>query len=90
MLSPSYSVAPMDHQMVFRNSFNLEEESPTVGRDGMVLEISINGGAFQDILAAGGNFVSGGYTGRILFTDGPLVGRPAWTGVSGPANSARR
>ncbi|MBL0129938.1 MAG: hypothetical protein IPP43_01460 [Chitinophagaceae bacterium] len=33
--------------------------------DGGVLEISINGGAYQDILAAGGSFVAGGYSGDI-------------------------
>ena len=35
--------------VTFRNNFNME-----TGFDGGVLEISINGGAFQDIIAAGG------------------------------------
>ena len=35
------------------------------GFDGGVLEISIGGGAFQDILAAGGTFGVGGYNGTI-------------------------
>jgi hypothetical protein len=44
-----------------------------------VLEISINGGAFTDILAAGGSFVSGGYTGVLSVDFGnPLGGRSAW------------
>jgi hypothetical protein len=48
-----------------------------------VLEISINGGAFADILAAGGSFVEGGYNGSITVTDNVLTGRAAWTGNSG-------
>ncbi|HET6671180.1 MAG TPA: HYR domain-containing protein [Pyrinomonadaceae bacterium] len=51
--------------------------------DGGVLEISINGGAFQDIVAAGGTFVEGGYNGTIVVTDSVLTGRAAWTGNSG-------
>lgn len=49
--------------------------------DGGVLEISLNGGGFQDFLAAGGTFVSGGYTGTISAQfASPIGGRPAWTG----------
>lgn len=45
----------------------------------MVLEISINGNAYQDIRIAGGKFVSGGYNGYIA----ALSYRSAWTGLSG-------
>jgi len=40
----------------------------------------MNGGAYTDILTAGGSFVSGGYNG-VLSTDfgNPLGGRSAWT-----------
>src|SRR5207249_12286696 len=49
--------------------------------DGGVMEISINGGPFTDILAAGGSFIFGGYTGTISPSDGsPIAGRQAWTG----------
>ena len=65
-------------RLTFRNSYNTE---PTF--DGAVLEISVNGGAFQDILAAGGSFVEGGYNGSITVTDNVLTGRAAWTGNSG-------
>lgn len=66
-------------QLSFRTSFNTEALF-----DGGVLEISINGGAFQDILAAGGNFASGGYNGTIgAASDSILTGRQAWTGNSG-------
>jgi hypothetical protein len=65
--------------LMFRNNYSLED-----GRDGGVLEISIDGGPFQDILAAGGSFVGGGYNGSISTCCGnPLVGRQAWTGSSG-------
>jgi len=66
-------------QLSFRNAFNAES-----GFDGGVLEISINGGAYQDILAVGGSFVSGGYTGTMAAgTQSPLTGRRGWTGLSG-------
>ena len=64
-------------QLSFRNSFNTEG-----GFDGGVLEISINGGAFADIVTAGGSFVTGGYNGAIGVTDSVLTGRQAWTGNS--------
>lgn len=58
------------HQYGFENNF-----------DGGVLEISINGAAFQDIIAAGGSFVSGGYTTTISSAfSSPIAGRQAWSG----------
>ena len=50
--------------MTFRNLFNMEASgvTPTRGFDGMVLEISINGGAFNDITTGGNAFIAGGYT----------------------------
>ena len=71
--------------MRFRNLYNLETSfDGMTGFDGMVLEISITGGAYADILTAGGSFVSGGYN-RTLSTSfsNPLPGRLAWTGLSG-------
>ncbi|HXD30841.1 MAG TPA: DUF4214 domain-containing protein [Pyrinomonadaceae bacterium] len=65
-------------QLQFRNNYNTEG-----GFDGGVLEISINAGAFTDIIAAGGTFVTGGYSGTIGVTDSVLTGRNAWTGSSG-------
>jgi photosystem II stability/assembly factor-like uncharacterized protein len=65
-------------QLSFRNSYNTEATF-----DGAILEISINGGAFNDIVAAGGGFASGGYNGLISPTDSTLTGRSAWTGSSG-------
>jgi hypothetical protein len=67
-------------RLSFRNNFNLQD-----GFDGGVLEVSFDGGlTFQDIIAAGGSFVSGGYNGTISTCCGnPLAGRQAWTGNSG-------
>ena len=66
-------------QLLFRNNFNLQD-----GFDGGVLEISFDGGlTFNDVLAAGGTFVSGGYNGTISNCCGnPLAGRQPWTGNS--------
>ncbi len=56
--------------------------------DGTVLEIKIGNGSYQDIIAAGGSFVSGGYTGTITASSGtPLSGRPAWIFTGGASNT---
>jgi hypothetical protein len=65
--------------LMFRNNYSLENTHA-----GGVLEISIDGGPFQDILAGGGSFGQGGYNGTISNCCGnPLAGRQAWTGTSG-------
>jgi hypothetical protein len=82
LLSPSIPAIADDPpaKMSFRNNFNLQD-----GFDGGVLEISFDDGlTFQDIVAAGGTFISGGYNGTISACCGnPLAGRQAWTGNSG-------
>jgi hypothetical protein len=60
----------------FRNRFTTE-----LTWDGSVLEISIGNGPFEDILAAGGSFVSGGYSGA-MSAQSPLAGRTAWNGTN--------
>ena len=46
-------------------------------------------GAFQDILAAGGTFASGGYNSTLATGfPNPLPGRMAWTGLSGGTAAA--
>jgi hypothetical protein len=71
----------------FRNNFSTEHDPPPteVFWDGYVLEVSTDGGAtYNDIIAAGGVFVSGPYTGEIDGTaNNPLAGRMAWSGDSG-------
>jgi hypothetical protein len=74
-------------RLTFRHHFNLEASNvdPNLGFDGGVMEISTDGGnTFQDILAAGGTFVMGGYN-RTISTDrgSPIAGRQAWSGDSG-------
>jgi subtilisin family serine protease len=72
--------------LTFRHNFNLEasDTNPNLGFDGGVLELSSDGGnTFQDILAAGGSFLLGGYN-RTIATDrgSPIAGRRAWSGNS--------
>ncbi len=79
--SPTVLIPANGAQLSFRHIYNLEASS--VGYDGGVLEIAIGGGAFTDILSAGGSFVSGGYTKTISSSYGsPLAGRQAWSGAS--------
>ena len=49
--TPSFVSGTLSTELSFQHSYNLEN-----GLDGAVLEISINGGAFTDIIAAGGHF----------------------------------
>ena len=72
-------------QLKFENYYDTEiASSPDVGYDGGVLELSLNGGAFADILAVGGSFVQNGYN-RTLSSafSNPLSGRQAWSGTPG-------
>jgi hypothetical protein len=78
LVSPSVAITSTTAQVSFRSNYNLESTY-----DGAVLEISIDGGAFADILAAGGSFAAGGYVHTISTSYGnPLAGRSAWTGSS--------
>jgi hypothetical protein len=62
-------------QVSFRHVYNFE-----AGYDGGVLEIAIAGGAFTDIVTAGGSFAAGGYDGTIInCCSQPLANRSAWT-----------
>jgi CSLREA domain-containing protein len=86
LYSPVYRIASSGGQFSFKNLYNLEAtaNSPIYGFDGMVLEIRINSGSFQDIVEAGGTFVSGGYTRTIAYGfDSPIALRQAWSGLSG-------
>src|SRR5205823_3378134 len=77
--SPSIPIHSDTAQLSFRHNLDLES-----GFDGGVLEISIGGGAFRDILDAGGSFVLNGYTHTISsFFQSPIAGRRAWSDYSG-------
>lgn len=85
LVSPAVSITSTSAQLKFKNKYITEASttSATVGFDGMVLEMKIGAGAFQDILAAGGSFVSGGYDRTISASfSSPLVNRQAWSGTS--------
>lgn len=76
--TPAFVVASASDVLSFRNKYVTENTY-----DGGVLEISIAGGAYQDIVTAGGSFVSGGYTGVLSSSfSNPLAGRNAWSGTS--------
>ena len=79
IVSPAMSISAGGGSFSFQNNYNTESTF-----DGMVLEISVNGGAYQDILAAGGSFVTGGYNATISVNFmSPIAGRMAWSGNSG-------
>ncbi|MCA1639579.1 MAG: carboxypeptidase regulatory-like domain-containing protein, partial [Acidobacteria bacterium] len=85
LVSPVFQINSPNAELTFRNRYDLET---TFLRnqlyDGAVLEIKIGGGEFQDILAAGGAFLSGGYDGVLSSCcQNPLAGRQAWSGKSG-------
>lgn len=85
LTSPVLHINSASAVLKFRNWYELET---TFLRnrlyDGSVLEIKIGESAWQDIVSAGGRFISGGYDGTI---DGccsnPLAGRLGWSGRSG-------
>jgi len=79
LTSPSMPISSAAATVSFRNRFDTEG-----GWDGGVLEISINGGAFQDIITAGGRFIENGYNGALgAGANNPLANRNAWSGLSG-------
>jgi hypothetical protein len=78
LVSPPFLVPGPSARLTFRHNYYTE----TV-YDGGALEISIAGGPFTDILAAGGSFVANGYSQIISSCCGnPLANRGAWSGSS--------
>ncbi len=78
LLLPPGSYTP---RLSFRHNYITENSF-----DGGVLELSVDGAAFADIVTAGGVFIAGGYNGNLSTNpsnQNPLVGRAAWTGNSG-------
>jgi subtilisin-like proprotein convertase family protein len=89
--TPTINVPAAGGQLTFKNLYNMEAAtSPTgSGFDGMVLEISINGGAFGDITTGGNAFIAGGYNRTISGTfSSPIAGRLAWSALSGGTTAA--
>ncbi|HQX82546.1 MAG TPA: M36 family metallopeptidase, partial [Vicinamibacterales bacterium] len=78
LVSPSIAMPAGAATLTFRHAYEMEP-----GWDGGVLEISIAGGAFQDIVTAGGSFVSGGYNGTSTSGGAFTPTRSVWTSISG-------
>jgi hypothetical protein len=70
--SPAIPVDTAQARVSFRNLYNLEN-----GFDSLTMQINYDGGPFEDIITAGGSFVSGGYNANI-----------GWTGLSGGTTAA--
>jgi hypothetical protein len=79
LVTPTIAVPAGGGQLTFKNLYNMESTF-----DGMVLEISVNGGAFSDITTGGNAFLAGGYNATISSSfSSPIAGRSAWSGLSG-------
>ena len=83
--TPVFFIGSPVARLTFQQAYSLPVSvtNSSLGYDGGVFEISIGGGPFQDILAAGGSFASGGYNVTLSSDYGnPLAGRQAWSGNS--------
>jgi hypothetical protein len=86
LVSPSIQISSANARLTFQNWYDLET---TFLRnrlyDGSVLEISVDGRAWKDILDFGGMFESGGYDEGLIDSccQNPLAGRHGWSGRSG-------
>ena len=85
VVSPIFKIGSEDAVLSFQNWYELET---TFLRnrlfDGSVLEIKVGENDWQDIIAAGGAFISGGYDGAIdACCQNPLAGHQGWSGWSG-------
>jgi autotransporter-associated beta strand protein len=86
--SPSFNIpaAAGDPELRFQHRWDTENTY-----DGGVLEISVDGGDYADIVSAGGSFVAGGYSGALSSAhQNPLGGRQAWFGSSNSAYTLTR
>ena len=84
LISPPITIMGVAPQLTFTHRYNLESLAIGAAYDGGILEIKIGGGEFQDILAAGGSFLSNGYNSTIIAEGGnPLLSHLAWSGESG-------
>lgn len=93
LTSPTYSLPASGAVAVtFHHSYVLWAPDPddldAGAFNGGVFEISVNGGAFQDILVAGGSFSAGAYDAALdpafdsPLAQPPLLNRPVWSGQS--------
>jgi len=89
LVSPAVRINGNQAALTFKNKYDLESTFlRNILYDGGVLEIKIGSNDFQDIITAGGSFVTGGYTGPISnCCQNPLQGRQAWSAKSGIDNN---
>ena len=81
LVSPPIVISSAGATLSFKNRWSFEDATDCY--DAGVLELKVGAGAFTDIMAAGGSFVSGGYTGTVSSGFGnPISGRLAWCNVS--------
>jgi hypothetical protein len=93
LVSPALAITSTNARLTFVHYYDVEPDY-----DGGVLDVSLNNGTtYNDILTAGGSFISGGYNSILRSSLNPLAGRNAWTDSSGgfvttvvrlPANAA--
>lgn len=86
--SPAFTIpsAAGDPEIRFHHRWETE-----AAYDGGLLEISVDGGAYLDIVSAGGSFLSGGYSGTLSSSYGnPVGGRQAWYGSNNSAYTQTR
>jgi hypothetical protein len=81
LVTPPIAITSAAATLTFRNRWSFDDRTAPWG--GGVLEISIGGDPFMDIVTAGGSFVTGGYNDVIFsFANNPLANRPAWARIS--------
>lgn len=75
LVSPAFAVTSTEATVEFRHQYGLEDRW-----DGAVLELQIAEGIWEDIMAAGGEFLTGGYNVVMRSNTGtPIASRSAWS-----------
>ena len=78
LITPEINDIAADSELRFDHDYNMENNF-----DGGILEVSINGGAWTEWIAAGGTITQNGYNGAIdTQFSSPIAGQSAWTGNS--------
>ncbi|MDP0491915.1 MAG: matrixin family metalloprotease [Verrucomicrobiota bacterium JB023] len=78
LTSPVFVARTSESQLVFTHNYDVER-----GRDGGVLELSIDGGDWADWRTSGGTFDENGYNSAVRGVENPIGTRAGWTGDSG-------
>jgi uncharacterized repeat protein (TIGR01451 family) len=89
LVSPVIPIISTAAQLTFRHNYTLAVHTTSFPRttnyySGGVLQISIGGGAFTNLVTAGGSFSNGGYNATLKTgTGNPFAGTAAWCGNAG-------